>query len=181
MSAVVGEPGQPNVRKLYVPVDEAEVPQPKDIQSILVGDNCISPVSIPSMPTVSAELIDVQLHITHPAQYTLEGQAGAGGGGIHQVQLEDSDVATCEAPFFPDAGDPSTWGWCPTSPPKFFFFIADPVITNGSVAYAHVENNLGGFSFCHVEFIDPVLHGFKLVCEGNIEDGLKLNYAIISP
>ena len=175
LSAVVGMPGQPDVRKLYVQTDEAEIPQPKNIQSVLVGDICISPVSILSMPTVSAEMIDVELHITHPWPYTLEGSAGVGGSGIHQVQLEDTNNLDCAATGGGPGGTP---GWCPDGI-QTTFFIVDPLVTEKSVVMVTGVNIPGiAGSSCDVFLINPTVPGFRINC-GLASDGSVLNYAII--
>jgi hypothetical protein len=70
LSAVVGTPGQPLDRKLYVQANET-VPTNPLIQSVLVGDFCISPVSF-APPSVSMELINPLLNVTHPGPFTLE-------------------------------------------------------------------------------------------------------------
>jgi len=80
MSFVGGVPDQPDVRKLYVQADETEIPAMFLVQSISAEGTCISPVNFMS-PSVSAELVDGQLHLTHPGPYTLEGPADADGGG----------------------------------------------------------------------------------------------------
>jgi len=175
MSAVVGIPGQPNARKLYVPVDETEVPQSVAVQSLLVGDVCISPFNPPNpLPSVSAELVDGQLHLTHPGPYTLEGSAGAGGTGIHQVQLEDTNNTNCEATGGGPGGTP---GWCPNGI-QTTFFIVEPLVTEKSVVTITGVNISGSsISSCVVFLINPTVPGFRINC-GLASDGSVLNYAI---
>lgn len=71
LSAVVGTPGQPLDRKLYVQANEAELPTNPLVQSILVGDFCFSPINF-TPPSVSMELIAPLLNVTHPGPFTLE-------------------------------------------------------------------------------------------------------------
>jgi len=72
-AVVVGVPGQPNVRKLYVQTDEAEPPVTRNHFSLLIGSDCIDrPFEPIIVPSVSLELIDKKLHKTFPGPYTLE-------------------------------------------------------------------------------------------------------------
>lgn len=183
---VVGMPGQPSVRKLYVQADDSEVPQLVNFLSVLVGDNCIEVVP-PGFPplqvlAVSMELIDGQLHITHPAQYTLEGSAGGGGqggAGIHQVHLEDDGDSPCGSFSFPNINDSNTYGWCPNGS-RNAFIIQDSRITADSVVKANLGNVPGVGLTCQVRFINPALGTFPFVCDFQVPNGVPLNYAIIN-
>ena len=182
LGVVVGVSGQPNARKLYVQTNEAEIPQPIAHNSFIGEFGCGNIVPPLTFPSVPAELVDGALHETHPGPYTLEGPAGAGGTGIHQVHLEDSDNTDCENQTFPPSeGD--TFGWCPNGS-KNSFIIPDPMITSDSVVTAHLGEIPGVFNHCFVRFINPDLPpaapAFNFTCDAPIPDGVTLNYAIVN-
>lgn len=177
MSFVGGVPGQPNVRKLYIQADEAEIPAMFLVQSILAEDTCISPLNFMA-PSVSAELVDGQLHLTHPGPYTLEGPAGADGTIINQVQLVDSNLATCEAVGFPIPADPATHGWCPNDS-RSFFIIPESLVTDKSVVVVNRGVPVGlPNTPCLVRLVNPVLQVFAIECLGSVPNGATLNYVI---
>lgn len=177
MSFVGGVPGQPNVRKLYIQADEAEIPAMFLVQSISAEGTCISPLNFMA-PSVSAELVDGQLHLTHPGPYTLEGPAGAEGTTINQVQLVDSNLATCEAVGFPIPTDPATHGWCPNDS-RSFFIIPESLVTEKSVVVVNRGVPVGlPNTPCLVRLVNPVLQVFAIECLGSVPNGATLNYVI---
>jgi len=179
-AVVVGVPGQPDVRKLYVQT-EGESSEIREHFSLLIGSDCIDrPVDDPVIvPSISMELIDDDLHQTFPGPYTLEGPAGAGGTIIHQVHLEDSNNPNCEATGgIP--GDPTTAGWCPNDT-LTSFFIREPLVTEKSVVMTtgvFIPGSGIGPSSCIVFLVNPTVPGFRINCS-IASDGSVLNYAVI--
>jgi hypothetical protein len=105
---------------------------------------------------------------------------------IDQVQLPDSNSATCEAAPFPMGPNPDTYGWCPNGT-RTAFIIPDPIIIDGSVVMAHMGGvpNPAPFPNCVVRFINPNLTptsgGFNFNCDAPIPNGVPLNYVVINP
>ena len=126
-----------------------------------------------------------------------DGADGQDGTVIHQVQLEDTNSAACEAAPFPMLPNPDTYGWCPNGSDipepteRRTFIIPDPMIIDGSVIIATVgdisavPSPTNPFPNCVVRFINPNLTptsgGFNFNCDNAILDGVPLNYVIINP
>jgi len=83
-AVVVGDPDQPDARRLYIQTDQAENPQMREIKSVFFDDGCSNFFTPMSILTVSMVLIDGVLD-QFPGPYTLEGPAGADGGGAGKV------------------------------------------------------------------------------------------------
>lgn len=122
-AVVVGDPDQPDARKLYIQTDEAEIPQMREIKSVFFDDVCNNFFNPMSILTVSMVLIDGVLD-QFPGPYTLEKAAGADGTNI-QVHLEDDNDSACGSFPFPNINDPNTFGWCPNDT-RTSFIITDP-------------------------------------------------------
>lgn len=123
-----------------------------------------------------------------------DGADGQDGTIIHQVQLEDTNSAACEAAPFPMLPNPDTYGWCPNGSDipepteRRTFIIPDPMIIVGSVVIAHMGDVPGPpfpFPNCVVRFINPNLTptsgGFNFNCDAPIPSGVPLNYVVINP
>ena len=101
------------------------------------------------------------------------------------MQLDDSNLASCELVAEPDPNDPTTFGWCPSgSAIRQAYIIRDDIITTDSVVIATLGNIPSAMLFQPryvVRFVNPVLKAFNFHCNGAVDNGVPLNYAIINP